>query len=38
MSWGRERDYSKGLAQGTIVGFMMFFIFMMGGFWGWDNL
>ena len=29
MSWGRERDYSKGLAQGTIVGFMMFFIFMM---------
>ena len=38
MSWGRERDYSKGLAQGTIVGFMMFFIFMMSGFWGWDNL
>jgi len=23
---------------GTISGAFMFFLFMMGGFWGWDNL
>ena len=34
--WGLERDFSKGLALGTIVGLVMFFVFMMGGFWGWD--
>ena len=31
-----ERDFSKGLALGTVVGASIFFIFMMGGFWGWD--
>ena len=33
-----ERDFSKGLVLGTISGAFMFFLFMMGGFWGWDNL
>tara|TARA_B100000508_G_C11410620_1_gene253067 strand:- start:454 stop:777 length:324 start_codon:yes stop_codon:yes gene_type:complete len=33
---GHERDFSKGLAFGTVVGASIFFIFMMGGFWGWD--
>ena len=31
-----ERDFSKGLALGTVVGAFIFFIFMMGGFWGWN--
>ncbi|MAV44459.1 MAG: hypothetical protein CMA30_08315 [Euryarchaeota archaeon] len=33
-----ERDLSKGLALGTIIGFFMFFIFTMGGFWGWEHI
>ena len=33
---GLEGDFSKGLALGTIVGLVMFFVFMLGGFWGWD--
>tara|TARA_Y100001970_G_C14241323_1_gene865073 strand:- start:3724 stop:4050 length:327 start_codon:yes stop_codon:yes gene_type:complete len=35
---GHERDFSKGLALGTIVGCFMFFILMLGGFWGWENI
>jgi len=31
-----ERHFSKGLAIGTVVGFFLFFIFTMGGFWGWE--
>ena len=31
-----ERDFSKGLVIGTIVGFFLFFVFTMGGFWGWE--
>ena len=31
-----ERDFSKGLVLGTIFGAFVFFLFMMGGFWGWD--
>ena len=40
-AWGlrsHERDFSKGLVLGTIFGVFVFFLFMMGGFWGWDHL
>jgi hypothetical protein len=36
--WSHERDFSKGLVFGTTVGLLVFFIFMMGGFWGWEHL
>ena len=31
--WSHERDFSKGLVLGTIVGLLVFFILMSSGFW-----
>ena len=32
------RGFSKGVVLGTILGALIFLVFWMGGFWGWEHL